>query len=84
MDPRWVDGVVREFDDEHGVGVLDSPETPGGCWVHFTMIQRPPGLRLTLEAGRSVTFTFEEMPMPPGQDGYAYRAIEVRTIETGF
>jgi cold shock protein len=31
-------GVVREWHDEDGWGVLDSEATPGGCWAHFSAV----------------------------------------------
>ncbi|MEO3928117.1 cold shock domain-containing protein [Micromonosporaceae bacterium B7E4] len=64
-------GVVREFDADRGWGVLDAPETPGGCWVHFSAIAAP-GYR-SLAAGQRVFFRAEA----PGQDGYPYRATKV-------
>ncbi|GAA1478826.1 hypothetical protein GCM10009623_32720 [Nocardioides aestuarii] len=30
--------TVREWNAEQGWGVLDSAETPGGCWAHFSVI----------------------------------------------
>jgi cold shock protein len=66
-----VSGVVRVLYDDEGWGVIDSPDTPGGCWAHFTSVQMP-GYR-ALRAGQPVTLDYE----PPGQDGYSFRAIEV-------
>ncbi|WP_228973986.1 cold-shock protein [Streptomyces sp. DH12] len=65
--------TVREWRDEEGWGVLDSPETPGGCFGHYSAIDMP-GFR-TLEAGRRVELTWEA----PGfrQDGYEYRALTI-------
>lgn len=63
--------VVREWHPELGWGVLDSDETPGGCWAHFSVIEMD-GYR-TLEAGESVDLTWET----PGQDGYNFRAVRV-------
>jgi cold shock protein len=51
-----------------GWGVLDSDETPGGCWVHFSAL-RMPGYG-TLSAGGRVHFEWEAVE----QDGYSYRA----------
>jgi cold shock protein len=51
--------------------VIDSPDTPGGCWAHFTSVLVP-GYR-ALTAGQSVTFEYESVE----QDGYQFRAIEV-------
>ena len=65
------EGTVREWSDDHGWGVIDSADTPGGCWVHFSMIVSE-GFR-SLKPGDHVTFTYEA----PGQDGFNYRAVLV-------
>lgn len=69
--PSMVTATVREWDDEQGWGVLDSPETPGGCFGHYADIQAT-GFR-TLSAGQQVDLTWEA----PGfkQDRYDYRAV---------
>ncbi|WP_373305092.1 hypothetical protein [Streptomyces lucensis] len=36
-----VTASVREWRDEEGWGVLDSPETPGGCLGHYADVQAP-------------------------------------------
>jgi cold shock protein len=64
-------GIVREWREDEGFGVVDSPGTPGGCWVHFSNIVAD-GYR-SLRAGDYVTFTSE----PASQDGFEYRAILV-------
>lgn len=66
-------GMVRWFDADEGWGVLEAPEVPGGCFVHFSSIEMP-GYR-QLRAGQRVRFTIER----PGflQDGYSYRALAV-------
>lgn len=64
-------GVVREWNGEDGWGVLDSDETPGGCWVHYSSLDMA-GYR-TLRPGQHVSFTFET----GSQDGYDYRAETV-------
>lgn len=71
--PRRVIATVREWRDEEGWGVLDSPETPGGCFGHYADIQSP-GFR-TLSPGRQVELEWEA----PGfqQDGYDYRAVSI-------
>ena len=51
--------------------MIDSAETPGGCWVHFSMIVSE-GFR-SLDPGDHVTFTYEAV----GQDGFGYRAVTV-------
>jgi CspA family cold shock protein len=68
-----VDGTVRSFAADEGWGVIDAPEVPGGCLVHFSSIEIP-GYR-ELRPGQRVRFTFER----PGflQDGYAFRALVV-------
>jgi CspA family cold shock protein len=70
-------GVVREFDAGAGWGVLDSPDAPGGCFVHYSHIEMPGFKELT--AGQQVAFTFET----PGflQDGYRHRALVVRVLD---
>jgi CspA family cold shock protein len=54
--------------------VLDSAETPGGCFAHFSDIDMD-GYR-TLEQGQTVWIEWEQ----PGfkQDGYDYRTTTVR------
>jgi cold shock protein len=68
-----VDGVVRAFDAEEGWGVIEAPEVPGGCFVHFSNIAID-GYR-SLDVGQHVRFTYED----PGflQDGCPYRALTV-------
>jgi cold shock protein len=63
--------TVREWRDADGWGVLDSPDTPGGCWAHFSNLDMP-GYR-ALDAGQVVRLEWEA----PGQDGYGYRATRV-------
>jgi len=65
------EGTVRDWDDGEGTGVLDSADTPGGCWVHFSRIVTGGLGRLT--PGDRVSFTYQAVP----QDGYDYRAILV-------
>ncbi|GAA2360241.1 hypothetical protein Cme02nite_37280 [Catellatospora methionotrophica] len=68
---RLVRGTVRVWHPNEGWGVLDAPETPGGCWVHFRHL----GLRGYgyLEPGTAVDFAWEAAE----QDGFAYRALVV-------
>ena len=65
--------TVRWWRDEDGWGVLDSPETPGGCFAHYSNIEMS-GYR-KLEPGAKVQLDWEA----PGfkQDGYDYRAVRV-------
>ncbi|KUH38978.1 MULTISPECIES: cold-shock protein [Streptomyces] len=66
-------GTVREWRDEEGWGVLDCPETPGGCFGHYSAVEMP-GFR-ALAPGQRVELTWEA----PGfrQDGYDYRALTI-------
>ncbi|MFI9646753.1 cold-shock protein [Streptomyces sp. NPDC052040] len=65
--------TVREWYDDEGWGVFDSPETPGGCFGHFSDI-RANGYRV-LTPGQRVDLSWEA----PGfqQDGYDYRAVAI-------
>jgi CspA family cold shock protein len=66
-------GTVREWNTGEGWGVIDSPDTPGGCWAHFSSVLRG-GFR-ELTPGGTVSIEYETAR----QDGYAYRAIAVWT-----
>jgi len=74
MEEVWFEGVVRDFDDAEGVGVIESSATPDGCWVHYSMIERSG--RKTLEVGQRVSFTFESC----NQDGFATRVVCLRPL----
>ena len=63
--------TVREWDDDEGWGVLDSPETPGGCWTSFSAVEME-GFRF-LTAGQKVTLEWEAAE----QDGFQYQAVRV-------
>jgi cold shock protein len=74
VDPRGTGTTpasVREWHEEEGWGVLDSPDTPGGCWVHFSALEVP-GYR-SLKVGQVVRLDWETA----AQDGYDYRATAV-------
>lgn len=64
-----VTAVVREWDEAEGWGVLDAPETPGGCWTHWSSIAVD-GFR-SLAPGQDVELEWERAD----QDGYSYRAL---------
>lgn len=75
--------TVREWHEDLGWGVLDAPETPGGCWTHFSVIETPhlgfvSGAEVagykSLSPGEVVELEWET----PGQDGFEYRAVVVR------
>jgi len=65
--------VVAWFDAEDGWGVINAPELPGGCFVHFSEVHAD-GYQW-LAAGERVVFRFEQPPRP--RDGYGYRALDV-------
>jgi CspA family cold shock protein len=64
-------GSVRTYDVDEGWGVIDGPDVPGGCWVHFSAIAAT-GFR-ELAPGEQVSFRAEAAD----QDGFAYRAVRV-------
>jgi CspA family cold shock protein len=66
-------GTVRSFDPDEGYGVLDGPDVPGGCWVHFSAIAVS-GYR-QLIPGQQVSFRVEAAE----QDGFTFRATKVWT-----
>jgi cold shock protein len=69
-------GTVRTYDADHGWGVIDGPDVPGGCWVHFSAIAMDGFRRLT--PGQRVSFVAEAAR----QDGFAFRAVKVWTGDT--
>jgi CspA family cold shock protein len=82
-------GTIREWHTEQGWGVIDCPDTPGGCFAHFSLLfheDLPPlgpgevrevsgGFR---EAFEGETVDFDWQPVYPGsQDGYDFVATSV-------
>lgn len=65
-------GRVREWDADAGWGVIDSPQTPGGCFAHYSVLDMD--RYRALSPDQDVEFEFELFT----QDGYAYRATWVR------
>lgn len=63
------EAVVRVWHEEEGWGVLDCPETPGGCWAGFAALAI--GGYKSAAAGDVVTLEYEQ----GAQDGYGYRAV---------
>ncbi|WP_449374392.1 cold-shock protein [Arthrobacter psychrolactophilus] len=64
-------GIVRIWHGDEGWGIVDSQDTPGGCWAHFSHVAMP-GYR-ALQAGQAVEFEWESA----AQDGYSFRATRV-------
>jgi cold shock protein len=69
--PVTVTARVRFWRDEEGWGVVEAPETPGGCWTHFSAIASD-GYP-TLTGVEAVELEFEQVR----QDGFDYRAVRV-------
>ncbi|RYF42146.1 MAG: cold shock domain-containing protein [Comamonadaceae bacterium] len=65
-------GTVQKWNSEEGWGVIDSAQTPGGCWAFYSDIVGE-GFR-TLVVGATVTLDWEQVTE---QDGYRYRATRV-------
>lgn len=63
--------VVTQWNDDEGWGVAEAGDVPGGCWMHFGVVEVP-GYR-TLRAGQTVIADWEERE----QDGFRYRATRV-------
>jgi CspA family cold shock protein len=82
-----VQAVVREWHEDLGWGVLDSAETPGGCWAHFSSID---SAIINQEAGMAVSEyktvrqgEFVELEWEAGhQDGFSFRAVRVERHES--
>jgi CspA family cold shock protein len=70
-------GVVKFWNAEKGWGAISSAELPPArdAWAHYSHIMDMPGYR-TLEVGQTVEFSFEAVQ----QDGFEFRAIEVRLV----
>lgn len=64
-------GVVRSWYDEDGWGVVDTGDTPGGCWAHYSAVLVA-GFK-TLTPGQQVEVEWQVV----AQDGFAYRATRV-------
>ena len=64
-------GSIREWHAAEGWGVVDSDDTPGGCWVHFSLVAVDGYVEF--RPGDRVRFTFES----PGQDGWPFRAVRL-------
>lgn len=74
-------GVIRKWRQAKGWGVIDSDDTPGGCWSFWTAIDlgdaAHDSLRIAgLEPGQPVDFDW----VPATQDGYLFRATRVVPI----
>ena len=70
-------GRVKFFNGQKGWGGIESDETPGDVWVHFSMIERGDGDYRSLEKGEEVEFAYERAD----QDSWRYRAVWVRPVD---
>ena len=71
---QMVRGTVRFWLTDEGWGVVDSSETPGGCFAHFSFVQMV-GYR-SLSEGQAVELEWER-PLAGDYEGYAYFAKRV-------
>ncbi|QBJ98782.1 cold shock domain-containing protein [Rhodococcus sp. ABRD24] len=73
-----ITGRVAAWDVIEGWGVIESADTPGGCFGHYSNIETEGSGFRSLEVGESVEFEWEQ----PGykQDGYDYRATRIRSM----
>ena len=69
-------GRVKFFKADKGWGGIESDETPGDVWVHFSVIERAEGDYKSLDAGQQVEFAYERAD----QDSWRYRAVWVRPV----
>jgi CspA family cold shock protein len=66
-----VRGVIRLWHEDDGWGVVDAPQTPGGCWASFSTLAA--AAFWEPQEGEPVEFEFEVFP----QDAFAYRAMRM-------
>jgi CspA family cold shock protein len=71
LDEGVHEGIVREWHEDDGWGVVETPDLPGACWVHFSVIEMS-GYRV-LTPGARVRLVVEVVE----QDGFACRATRV-------
>lgn len=80
-------GTVTQWHNDKGWGVIDSPDTAGGCWFHYSHLwagalpQLQPGESMSVSGGFREAFVGEIVDFDwerADQDGYACRATDVR------
>lgn len=69
--PQRTIGTVRQWSSAAGEGVLDSAQTPGGCWAEASAVDGGSALR----AGQVVHLEFEARQ----RAGFDYVATRIRT-----
>ncbi|WP_051047783.1 tetratricopeptide repeat protein [Rhodococcus sp. AW25M09] len=70
-----VRGKVRRYSTEEGWGIIDSPDTPGGCVIQSPTVIDDPQL---LTEGGSVEFQWQ--PLVNGKNDFRYYATSVSTV----
>jgi len=79
-------GTVRVWHREEGWGVVESPDTPDGCFAHFSVLwhedipEAEPGEVVHVSSGYKELFAGETVDfdwVPSHQDGYSYSAVAV-------
>lgn len=70
-------GVVRFWNSEDGWGVIDCEQTPGGCWVHFSVVEGEGFRKLT--PGQQVAFEWQKASGPV--EGFAFVTVRVHPVE---
>ena len=70
---NWSTGKISTFDYDEGVGVIESTDTPGGCWFHYVQWPLPGDVAL----GARVSFAWNEA----SQDGLHYASFGDLVIE---
>jgi len=59
LDGMGSTGTVRFWHRDEGFGVNDSPDTPGGCWAHFSHLWND-----------ALRYKVDEHPQPDAIRGY--------------
>lgn len=67
-------GRVREWHRDDGWGVVEAPGVDDPVWVHYSVVEAPPGKFRELHAGAEVEFTAERAE----QDGFHWRAVRIK------
>jgi len=67
------EGTVSQWSSHEGWGVIESVDTPGGCWAGFSVILGTGNELVALTVGAVVPFTWEAAE----QDGFGFRATSV-------
>ncbi|MFB4196350.1 cold-shock protein [Streptomyces carpaticus] len=69
-------GRVSAWHREEGWGVIESDDTPGGTFTHFSVIDEPAHQFHDLNVGEQVSFEWEAA----AQDNFNFRASRVKRM----